>query len=127
MKVLIVEDDPFLSDLVSQKLTKEGYEIFVANNGVDGLKVAAEKIPDLILLDLIMPVLGGFEVLKKIKENPSLRDISVIIFSNLGHKEYDIMEGKRLGAEDFLIKSQMTLKEVAEKIKAVFQKKGLIS
>lgn len=125
MKILIVEDDPFLSDLVFLKLKKEGYEVFMANDGVNGLQLAAEKMPDLILLDLVMPILGGFEVLKKLKDDPKLKDISVIIFSNLGHKEYDIMEGKRLGADDFLIKSQMTLKEVAEKVKSVLERRML--
>ena len=122
-KILIVEDDPFLSSLASEHLTKEGYEVSVALGGAAALEHLKKDIPDLMLLDIIMPEVGGFEVLKIVKADPKYKDIIVIVFSNLGQKQ-EIEEGKRLGATDFLVKSNFTLKEVVEKIKTLLKEKG---
>lgn len=114
--ILIVEDDKFLRDLISQKLLKEGYEVSTAVNGEEGIKKTKEKKPDLILLDLILPGIDGFEVLRRIKEDPVLAKIPVIVLSNLGQKE-DIEKGLQLGAVDYLIKAHFTPSEIIEKIK----------
>lgn len=119
-KILIVEDDKFLRELISQKLLREGYEISEAVDGEKGLKMAKDEKPDLILLDLILPGLDGFEVLSKIKEDPAAAEIPVIILSNLGQKD-DIERGLKLGAIDYLIKAHFTPGEIIEKVKNVIK------
>lgn len=125
VKILVVEDDPFLSSLAVGRLEKEGYKISLVTDGVQALKALEREIPDLMLLDLIMPGMSGFEVLKKIKTDPRYDAIAVIIFSNLG-QEHEIEESKKLGADDFLVKVRFTLKEVVDKINALLKKKGKI-
>jgi DNA-binding response OmpR family regulator len=119
-KILIIEDDKFLRELISRKLAKEGYDIFEAVDGEDGLKKVKEEKPDLILLDLILPGIEGFEVLSRIKQDPELSRIPVIILSNLGQKE-DVDRGRELGAADYLIKAHFTPAEIIEKIRAVLK------
>lgn len=113
--VLIIEDDEFLRSLTAKRLEKEGFGVEVGVDGENGLAVAESKTPDLILLDLLLPGLDGFEVLKKLKEMNGLKTVPVIIFSNLGQKE-DIERAKGLGANDFLIKANFTLDDVVSKI-----------
>ena len=113
--ILIIEDDKFLRDLMARKLLKEGFDISEAVDGEQGVKEVKEKKPDLILLDLILPGLDGFDVLAKIKEDPVLAEIPVIILSNLGQKD-DIERGLKLGAIDYLIKAHFTPGEIIEKI-----------
>ncbi|MEK7581738.1 MAG: response regulator [Patescibacteria group bacterium] len=125
VKLWIVEDDSFLSSLAAGRLEKEGYKISVAVDGAQVLKMLETDIPDLMLLDIIMPGTSGFEVLKIIKADARFKDMAVIIFSNLG-QEHEIEEGIRLGADDFLVKAKFTLKEVVDKINAVLKKKGKI-
>jgi len=114
--ILIVEDDKFLRELITQKLIKEGYETSEAIDGEEGIKKIKEEKPDLVLLDLILPGIDGFEVLSKMKEDPALAQIPVIILSNLGQKE-DVERGLKLGAVDYLIKAHFTPGEIIEKIK----------
>ena len=122
MKVLVIEDDKFLRDLMIQKLTKEGFSVREALDGEEGLKIAVEDPPDLILLDLILPRIDGFGVLEKMKGEPKLAGKPVLVLSNLGQKE-DVTRALSLGAADFLIKSNFTLSEVVEKIKTIVKKK----
>jgi len=119
-KILIIEDDKFLRDLISQKLLKEGFDIAQAIDGEDGVKKIKEENPDLILLDLILPGIDGFEVLTQMKADQNLASIPVIILSNLGQKE-DIEKGLKLGANDFLIKAHFTPGEIIEKIKSILK------
>jgi DNA-binding response OmpR family regulator len=114
--ILIIEDDKFLRELIAQKLIKEGYEISEAIDGEEGLKKVREEKPNLVLLDLILPGMDGFEVLSKMKEDLALAQIPVIILSNLGQKE-DVERGLKLGAVDYLIKAHFTPGEIIEKIK----------
>ncbi|OGZ17624.1 MAG: hypothetical protein A2Z78_00520 [Candidatus Nealsonbacteria bacterium RBG_13_36_15] len=114
--ILIVEDDKFLRELIVQKLIKENYEVSEAIDGEQGIKKIKEEKPDLILLDLILPGIDGFEVLSRMKEDPELSSIPVIILSNLGQKE-DVERGLKLGAIDYLIKAHFTPGEIIEKIK----------
>ncbi len=115
-KILVVEDDKFLREMITRKLDKEGYEVVEAVDGEKGEeKIKAEK-PDMVLLDLILPGIDGFEVLERIKKDPSTSDIPVIILSNLGQKA-EIEKGLKLGALDFLIKAHFTPAEIIEKIK----------
>lgn len=117
-KILIIEDDKFLRELIIQKVSKEGYEAVGALDGEEGMKMAGKERPDLILLDLILPTMDGFEVLAKLKGEASTKDIPVIVLSNLGQKE-DIDKGIKLGAKDYMIKAHFTPGEIIEKIKSI--------
>lgn len=119
-KILIVEDDKFLRELIVAKLSKENYDVVVAVDGEEGIKKVKEEKPGLILLDLILPGIDGFEVLSQIKNDPSVAHIPVIIVSNLGQRE-DIERGISLGANDYLIKAHFTPGEIIDKIRAVLQ------
>lgn len=120
-KILIVEDDKFLRELLQSKLSKEeDFTVVVAEDGEKGLKKAQEEGPDLVLLDLILPGMDGFEVLKKIKENPAIADTKVIVLSNLGQKE-DVERAINLGATDYMVKAHFTLDEIIEKARKVLQ------
>jgi len=116
-KILIIEDDKFLRELIAQKLSKENFGVSEAIDGEEGIKKIKEEKPDLILLDLILPGIDGFEVLSRMKEDPALTSIPVIILSNLGQKE-DVERGLKLGAVDYLIKAHFTPGEIIEKVKA---------
>jgi len=117
--IMIVEDDSFVMDIYQTKLSQEGFDVMGAGNGMEALKMleSGEAIPDLILLDILMPYVGGIEVLKKIKENEKLKKIPIILLTNLSQKD-DIDLGINLGADDYLIKSHFTPSEVLEKVKA---------
>jgi len=118
--ILIIEDDKFLRELIAQKLIKEGYKVSEAVDGEEGIKKVKEEKPDLVLLDLILPGIDGFEVLTKMKEDTSLGQIPVIILSNLGQKD-DVEKGLKLGAIDYLIKAHFTPGEIIEKVKAALK------
>ena len=117
-KILIIEDDRFLRELIARKLKNEGYEIAEAVDGEEGLKKIKEEKPDLVLLDLILPGIDGFEVLTRAKEDPVIAQIPVIILSNLGQRE-EIERGLKLGAIDYLVKAHFTPGEIIEKIKNI--------
>ena len=121
-KILIIEDDKFLRELMVRKLeSDQGFEILSAIDGESGLKAMKEQKPDTVLLDLILPGMGGFDVLVKMKEDVALADIPVIILSNLGQQE-DVDRGLQLGAVDFMIKAHFTPNEIVEKIRQVLAK-----
>ncbi|QQR53230.1 response regulator [bacterium] len=116
-KILLVEDDTILVEMYQAKFELEGHDVKVATNGEDCLKVLEEFEPDLILLDILMPKLNGFHVLKEIKKQPNLRQIPVILLTNLGQAEVDMNQelAKALGVNDYLIKSHHTPDEVVAK------------
>lgn len=115
--ILIIEDDKFLRELIVRKVTNEGFHASEAIGGEEGIKKIKEEKPDMVLLDLILPGIDGFEVLSLMKEDSAISSIPVIILSNLGQKE-DIDRGMKLGATDYLIKAHFTPGEIIEKIKA---------
>lgn len=115
--VLIIEDDPFLLSMYVTKLEMAEYTVLQATDGKEGLdKVRSEK-PDLVLLDVLLPEMDGFEVLEAIHQDTELNQIPVILLTNLGQKE-DIDRGLELGAVDYLIKAHFTPQEVMKKIEA---------
>ena len=122
-KVLIVDDDTFLSGIYATKLDLEGFEVETAHDGEEGLKVAQRQHPDIILLDVLMPKLDGFETLKRLKADPDLKGIPVIMLTNLGQKE-DVEKGIQEGAEDYLIKAHFVPSEAVEKIRGVLKGKA---
>lgn len=117
-KILVIEDDKFLRELISQKILKEGYDIAEAVDGEKGVEAAKKEKPDLILLDLILPGIDGFEVLARIKADPEISSIPVIILSNLGQKD-DIEKGLKMGAIDYMIKAHFTPAEIIAKVRGV--------
>ena len=121
-KILIIEDDSFLRELIVKKLFNEGFEVVEGVDGEEGLKKAQEEPGiDIVLLDLILPGIGGFDVLAKMKEYAKTAAIPVVILSNLGQKE-DIEKGLKLGAIDFMIKAHFTPSEIIEKVKGILKK-----
>ncbi len=121
-KILIVEDDRFLRELISRKLLAENYQVCEAIDGEEGVRATKKEKPDLVLMDLILPGIDGFEALTRIKQDEETTAIPVIILSNLGQKE-DIERGLKLGAADYMIKAHFTPKEVVEKIVSIIGKK----
>lgn len=115
-KILIIEDDNFLREIIVRKLAKEGFEIVEAVDGEEGINKAKKENPDLIVLDLILPTLDGFEVLAKLKEDSETSSVPVMILSNLGQKG-EIEQGLRLGAIDYLVKANFTPAEIVNKVK----------
>ena len=118
--ILIIEDDSFLQGLEATKLQKEGYKIMVAKDNIEAFKTLEETKPDLILLDLMLPGVDGFAVLKQIRESKNFAKIPVIVFSNLS-EEKDIEKAKRLNISEFMIKSNFTLDELAETVKKLLK------
>lgn len=122
-KVLSIEDDAFLSSLVSGKLIENGLSVVTAATGKDGIEKSKTEKPDVILLDLMLPDMGGFDILKAIKADPATKDIPVIILSNLGGRE-EIEESVKLGADGYLIKSNVLPQEVADMVNERIAAKG---
>ncbi len=119
--ILLIEDEEMLSDMYETKFVKDGYQVKKALDGEQGLTMASEGVkPDIILLDIIMPKLDGFSVLKNLKENPSTKNIPVILLTNLGQDE-DIKKGQELGSAGYLVKANLTPAQVVEKIKEVLK------
>jgi len=115
--ILLIEDDPFLLDIYTTKLKEEGFSIDVATGGEEGLRKLREKKFDLLVLDIVLPKIDGWEILEKIK---NLKGLKIIILSNLGQKE-EVEKGLRLGAEKYLIKAHYTPSEVVEEINKVLK------
>lgn len=120
-KILVVEDDPFLSDIYNTKLKQAGFDVDLALTGEDCLRKIAENKYDLMVLDIVLPQVDGWEILARIKEmrrqqsNPKIDDLKIIILSNLGQKE-EVKKGFDLGADSFMIKAHFTPSEVAQEI-----------
>lgn len=115
-KILIIEDDKFLAKMLARTLESHNYEIILASNGKEGLVKASGNEINLILLDIMLPDIDGFDVLETIKGNKKIKKIPVIIISNLGQPE-DMQQGRALGAKDYLVKSDLSLDEVVDKVR----------
>ncbi len=122
VKILLIEDDSFLASMYVTKLNLEGFEVRVAGDGEKGLEMVQNELPALILLDIILPKMSGFDVLKDLKMDKRTKDLPVILLTNLGQRE-DVQKGLKLGAKDYLIKAHFMPSEVVEKIKKYISKK----
>lgn len=118
--ILVVEDDKFLRQLLSEKLMKEGFLVREAIDGDAALAFFKKETPHLVLLDLLLPGILGFEVLKHIRATPELSKIPVIILTNLGQQE-DVKKAKDLGATDYLVKANFTPDEIISRIREVLR------
>ncbi len=116
-KILIVDDDDFLLEMYAIKFKEAGFLVDIAKNGEEAITKISEVNPDVVLLDVVMPKMDGFEVLRTIKEKNMISQTPVILLSNLGQKE-DIERGLKLGARDYIVKAQFTPSEVVAKVKS---------
>ena len=120
--VLILEDDVFLAEIYQKKFEMEGFKVSMAVNGEKGLADIKKKKPDIVLLDILLPKLDGFAVLEAAKADSSVKDIPIILLTNLGQKD-DVRRGLDEGAEDYLIKTHFKPSEVVDKVRKVLYKK----
>ncbi len=118
--ILLVEDDVFLAGIYKKKFEVEGFNITVIDNGEKGLNEAIKKLPDLILLDVLLPKMDGFAVLKALKKEATTKDIPVILLTNLGQKD-DVEKGIEEGAADYLIKIHFKPSEVVDKVRKILE------
>ena len=123
-KILIVDDDDFLLEMYAVKFKESGFDVSIAKNGDEAIKKAGELEPEAILLDVVMPKMDGFEVLRNLKKQNISPKSLVIMLTNLGQKE-DIEKGLSLGAADYVIKARFTPSEVVSKIQDLILKNGL--
>lgn len=117
--ILLVEDDKFLRELLTKRLRDEKFTVHPAIDGEEAFKILDKERVELILLDIILPGVNGFEILKRIKEDPTISHIPVMMLTNLGQKS-DMERGEELGAEDYMVKAQYTPREIVERIKKLF-------
>jgi len=121
IKILLVEDDSFLLGMYASKFEMENFKVVMAEDGEKALKLALKEMPDIILLDIILPKVNGFEVLGRLKANTATAGIPVLLLTNLSQKD-EIEQGLKIGAEDYLIKAHFMPSEVVDKIKKVLNK-----
>lgn len=116
-RILLAEDDRFLRRAAEARLRQHGFEVLIAHDGEEALQVARAERPDLVLLDVVMPRLQGFDVLKALKRDPVTARIPVIVLSNLG-QDSDVEQAIALGAEAYLVKAHLSLQDLVQKIDA---------
>ncbi len=123
IKVLLVEDDVFLREICSKKLTKEGYTVYEAVDGEEALDGVSGIKPDIVLLDIILPAIDGFQILSHVRKdkNKEIARTPIIMLSNLGQDD-DIKKAMDAGANDYLVKAHFTTEEIANKIKKILNK-----
>ncbi len=114
-KILLIEDEELIIKLLNKKLTIAGYEVSLAMDGEQGLAKMKQNVPDLVLLDIVMPRMGGFEVMAQMRKDEKLAKVPVIIISNSG-QPLELEKAKELGAADWLLKTEFDPREVVTKI-----------
>ncbi len=122
-KILIIEDEEVLLGLLQERLVQEGYRVDIAKDGQEGLEKIRKFKPDLILLDIVMPKMGGFEVMEEVNKDEELKTIPIIIVSNSG-QPVELERAKKLGVKDWLIKTDFDPQEVIDKVKKQLDNHG---
>ena len=117
-KVLIVDDDAFLLDMYALKFKESGFQVEIAKDGDEAYEKIKSANPRAILLDIVMPKIDGFDVLRKIKQDNIAPNAIILILTNLGQKE-DVERGLKLGADDYIVKAHFTPSEVVAKVKSL--------
>lgn len=120
--ILLVEDESLLANLLKQHLEKAGFEVMLARDGEEALTLLKKNKPDLMLLDVILPKLSGFDVLKTLKEEPGYNKVPVVIISNLG-QDVDVSKGESLGAIGYFIKAKLSIEDLIQKVKDFLKKR----
>jgi DNA-binding response OmpR family regulator len=116
--IMIIEDDRFLSSLMKARLEKDGFVVIQAFDGAEAIELFKQKLPDLIILDLIMPKVTGFEVLQTISITPQLSKVPVVILSNLA-QDSDIEKARQLGAKEYFVKVKVSIDDLVGRIKGL--------
>ncbi len=119
-KVLIIEDEKFLSNILKLKLEREGFAVLQAYDGEQGLEMIKSENPTLVVLDLVMPKMSGFELLEKMSMDPQIAKVPVVVASNLG-QESDIEKAKRLGVVDYYVKAQTSIDQLVDIFKHLIE------
>lgn len=119
-KILVIEDNKFIRKVIKNKFSGENYNVVEAIDGERGIMMAREEQPDIILLDLVLPEIDGFEILQKLKKESKTSKIPVIILSNLGEKE-NVKKGLELGAVDYLIKANFNPNDILERVEKILK------
>ena len=119
-KIVLIEDDVILSKVINEELEESDFDIHRAFTGSKGLDMIKSEMPDLVLLDLVLPEMSGFDVLAEAKKDPKTKNVPVIILTMLGSDD-DIKKGISLGAQDYIVKSQHAVGEIIEKVKSFLQ------
>ena len=120
-KILLVEDDALFVKMYQKKFSHEGLNLIYAYDGEQGVKVAVSEKPDLIILDLMLPKMAGSEVLKKIKENPSISSVPVIVLTNLSTTSDEVNRCMKMGVKEIFLKTDVTPAQIVETIKKYLQ------
>lgn len=115
-KILIIEDDPLINKMYAEKLSRDGYQTEVAENGLIGLEKLKASPPDLVILDIMMPKMGGIEVIEEMKKDTNLEKIPIIVLSNLSESP-DIEKAKKRGVKEYLVKSDLDPEDVTNAVK----------
>ena len=118
--ILLIEDDSVILRILNNRLSEEGYNIFVAEDGESGLKKFKENRPDLILLDLILPKMDGISILREIRKDATASDMPVLILTNLKSNE-TVLESLRLGVSDYILKVDYSPEELVKKVKEILE------
>lgn len=113
--LLLIDDNPLLRGMYEAAFANRGLKVFFAHDGESGIKIAKEQKPHVILLDLLMPGIDGFEVLKRLKEDPDTQNIKVVILTIIADQKHRT-KAEKLGAHDYLIKSELKLNEIVERV-----------
>lgn len=122
-KILIVEDEELVAEILEKKLKEAGYDVEVARDGEEGLNKMRKRKPDLVLLDIVMPKKGGFEVMEEMRKDENLKDVDVMVISNSG-QPVELDKAKALGAKDWLIKTEFDPQEVLDKVNNLIKENG---
>lgn len=115
-KILLVEDDTLLARMYQAKFTNEGYEVFIAGDGIQGLEIVKTQKPDFMILDMMMPKLSGLDLLSQVRQDPAIQNTPAIMLSNLSQPQ-EIEKAKALGIKEFLLKANYTPSQIVEKVK----------
>ncbi|MEK7165486.1 MAG: response regulator [Patescibacteria group bacterium] len=120
-KILFIEDDPLIVKIYTTRLTADGYTVLSAENGEEGLLIAEKEIPDLVVLDVMMPKIDGFGVLAKLRTHELMKTKPILIYSNLAQED-EIKRATEMGATEFIVKANLSPTEMVNKIKQYLQK-----
>lgn len=118
--ILLVEDDRYLADIYVTKLEKEGFKVDLAKDGLEALDFLQKNKPDLLILDIVIPCIDGWEILRRVRKKKEFKKLPIIIFSNLDQKR-EVMKGVDLGATKYMIKANFTPKEILAEVKKMLK------
>jgi len=119
-KIMWIEDDVFLSDIIAKKLSTQNSILLHAKDSIKTFEILETEIPDIIMLDILLPGMNGYEILEKLKSDVKTKNIPVVILSNFGQKS-EVEKGLKLGAERYLIKATLTLDEIFSEINTILK------